>query len=781
MEPPSNSFPPIFHLSPPLISYLNQTLSQTTNATDLVSELQQQCSDLDQTLIDLNRKLEQTIITYSLHSGKIGGLFDGIKLKLEDIRASSCVSGGGFIGEELPVLAKEVARVETVRVYAETALKLDTFVGDIEDAVSSTMSGKLRKLPSGANSEETRLLAIESLKSAEDALASVTKSRPQWTHLVSAVDHRVDRALAVLRPQAIADHRTLLVSLGWPPPLSNLSSTNVNMGKSSDVLNPLFTMQGDLKKQYCENFLALCNLQELQRHRKSRQLKGYNREVALRQPLWAVEELVNPISLGCQRHFSKWIEKPDLIFALIYKITRDFIDSMDELLQPLVDRARLAGYSCREEWISGMVTSLAMYLAKEVFPIYVGQLAVDKTTGVPSHVKVSWLHLVDLMLSFDKKIQSLIAQSGVLIAVRDDENFQRLSSISIFCDRPDWLELWAEIEFSDTFDKLKPVMGEERSWKARVEGASHVSGSEDYNSPPVTSAVLQRLSLVVDRCKPLPSISLRARFIRLGGAPLIREFLNFLLHRCQEAEGMTALADDDALIKVTNSINGARYCESVLREWCEDVFFLEMGLDQDYESEIGAAENSVIFDEEIVKLEEFRMEWVEKLSTVVLRGFDARCRDYIKNRKQWQEKEEKNWTVSKSFVGALDYLQEKTSKLKESLNEIDFVIVWRSLATGVDRLVSNGVLLSSAKFHDSGVERFVSDVEVLFGVFRAWCLRPEGFFPRVSEGLKLLKTGKDEAKRGNEEGKERWLKECGIRHLSLIEAEKIIKNRVFVD
>ncbi|KAF6142168.1 hypothetical protein GIB67_037086 [Kingdonia uniflora] len=80
-------------------------------------------------------------------------------------------------------------------------------VGDIEEAVSYTMSGKLRKLPSGANSEKTRLLAIESLKSAEDVLALVTKSGPQWTHLVSVVDHRSDQALAVLRPQATADHR----------------------------------------------------------------------------------------------------------------------------------------------------------------------------------------------------------------------------------------------------------------------------------------------------------------------------------------------------------------------------------------------------------------------------------------------------------------------------------------------------------------------------------------------------------------------------------------------
>ncbi|GJX18672.1 phosphoinositide phosphatase SAC6 [Tanacetum coccineum] len=49
---------------------------------------------------------------------------------------------------------------------------------------------------------------------------------------------------------------------------------------------------------------------------------------------------------------------------------------------------------------------------------------------------------------------------------------------------------------------------------------------------------------------------------------------------CIEAEGLTALTDDDALIEVMKSINNSRYIESVLKEWREEVFFLEMGFEQ---------------------------------------------------------------------------------------------------------------------------------------------------------------------------------------------------------
>ncbi|KAL8126587.1 RINT1-like protein MAG2 isoform X2 [Apium graveolens] len=661
-------------------------------------------------------------------------------------------------------------------------------VGDVEDAVASVVNKNLRKHPFSHNLEDVRLIAIKALKQAEDVLASVTKARPQWARLVLAVDHRVDRALATLRPQAIADHRSLLVSLGWPPSITSSSTLDADTKNSAAVSNPLFTMQGELKRQYCESFLALCSLQELQRQRKSRQLEGHNLEVAMHQPLWTIEELVNSLFIASQRHITKWVDKPEFIFALVYKITRDYVDTMDELLQPLVDEAMLSGYSCREEWISAMVSSLSTYLAKEIFPLYVGQLDEDIAGGTQSQTKISWLHLIDLMIAFDKRVQSLIAQSGILVSLQEDGNLQRLTSLSVFCDRPDWLELWAEIELNEVITKLKLEVEDERSWSTDVQGAAVLFGAEEYKSPAISGAIINRLSSLIDRCRSIPRISLRLRFVRVAGAPVIHKFLDSVCLRCQEAEGLTALTDDAALIKVTRSVNAVRYVETVLKEWCEDVFFLEMGLNQAESSGTPFVENSFtegsmgdigsgVLGEEIRKLEEFRREWIEMLSTVVLRGFDARSRDHIKNRKQWQERSE-GLVVSRSLVDALDYLQVKVSLLEGSLNKMDFIGVWRSLANGVDKLIFNGILFSNTKFYEGGTERFGNDLTVLFGVFGAWCLRPEGFFPKISEGLRLLKMDKKKLQ-GSTAGREVWLKENGIRHLSVAEAEKIAKNRVY--
>ncbi|PIN14416.1 hypothetical protein CDL12_12951 [Handroanthus impetiginosus] len=531
-DPMTRPLPPHTSLSSHALYFLNSNLSSREDldgAPTLLSELQMQSDALDRTLSELNEELQSHLTRHASHSNRVGSLFANVHAQLDDLRRSSTQppSDGGSrrgMGEELQALAKEVARVETVRNYAETVLKLDTLVGDIEDAVSSTMNRTLRRNPSTKDLQEMRAVALRSLKLAEDLLSSVIKKHPQWVRLVSAVDHRIDRALAILRPQAIADHRALLASLGWPPPLSTLVSTNPDMKGPSDAQNPLFTMQGELKHQYCESFLALCGLQELQRRRKSRQLEGHYKDVALHQPLWVIEELVNPISIASQRHFSKWIEKPEYIFALVYKITRDYVDSMDDLLQPLVDEAMLSGYSCREEWISAMVSSLSTYLAKEIFPKYVSQLEVESDTGIHMQARISWLHLVDLMIGFDKRVQSLAAHSGMLLSLQEDDNMQRMSSLTVFCDRPDWLELWAEIELSDSLNKLNSQLEDGRNWINKDQKVSLLSGQEEDKSPLISSVVLRCLSTIIDRCRSLPSISLRSRFVKLTAAPIIHKF-----------------------------------------------------------------------------------------------------------------------------------------------------------------------------------------------------------------------------------------------------------------
>uniref|UniRef100_A0ACD5YK51 Uncharacterized protein n=1 Tax=Avena sativa TaxID=4498 RepID=A0ACD5YK51_AVESA len=756
-----------------------RSLADLAAAADVEAEIRGRCGELESSVAEISARLADACASYSSSLDAAGSALRVVRGGLAVLEASSAKTGAKedveagnekMLFEQLTPLATDVARVDMVRDYAETALKLDSLIGDVEDAVSSSVTAKLKSR--GQIREKTHHVAIEYLKKIEDLLASVTRTRPQWTRLISAVDHRVDRSLALLRPQAIVDHRGLLSSLGWPPSLAAKISDS-NSGKSAETVNPLFSMKGDLTRQYSESFLSLCNLQELQKCRKARQLEGYNVGNQQRQPIWVIEELVNPLSAAAQHHFSKWVENPEFVFALAFKITADFVDSMDEMLQPLVDKANLVGYSCREEWISGIVIALSTYLVKEIFPkqIELIQESGSSDGSTPSQARIAFLNLVDLMISFDRRTQDLISSTGLLLSVKDDDNWQRISVLSVFCDWPDWLEVWAEIERQEIFDNMKSAMENEKNWIKRIEGAMLEYGSDDYKSPAITGAVQQGLSSLIDRARPIPNIALRSEFIRISASPIISEFIGCMFRRCQEAEGLTALADDSALIKVAQSINAARYVESTLTQWCEDVFFLEM------ESLPVVGKSGSLFQQEINQLKEFISEWVDKISTVILRAFDACSRDYLKNKRQWQEHLEEP-AISRAIIESSGYMQERLSKLEDDLNVLDFVTVWRVVASGVDQLLFTGIFTGSPKFSNGGVERLDADLSVLFAVFQAWCLRPAGFFPRLSDGLKLLKV--DEKQLGDRLIIDKsWLREHGVRHLTAVEAEKIIKNRVY--
>jgi hypothetical protein len=132
-------------------------------------------------------------------------------------------------------------------------------------------------------------------------------------------------------------------------------------------------------------------------------------------------------------------------------------------------------------------------------------------------------------------------------------------------------------ELGDTLGKLKPDIDNENNWRKKIEGAVLSLSTDDHKSPLVSSAFVCHLASVVERCRSLPSVTMRSKFPRLVGVPIIRKFFDSILIRCQEAEGLTALTDYDALVKVAVSINAAHYFQSVLKNGLRMSFSLRWG------------------------------------------------------------------------------------------------------------------------------------------------------------------------------------------------------------
>lgn len=91
----SPHLPLVADLSQSLLRFLAdnfKTIDSLSKTPDIVSDLQNQCSNLDQTLTDLNQRLCSNISAYDSHSDRIGRVFGEIRARLSDFRSSPFVS-----------------------------------------------------------------------------------------------------------------------------------------------------------------------------------------------------------------------------------------------------------------------------------------------------------------------------------------------------------------------------------------------------------------------------------------------------------------------------------------------------------------------------------------------------------------------------------------------------------------------------------------------------------------------------------------------------------------
>lgn len=683
-------------------------------------------------------------------------------------------------------------------------MRLEALVGNLEDSTFSivrqasklNLPSVLRRASKEMEWKQEKLLqAVAAVRDIERELVRISTSRPQWTNLIMAVDSRVDKTLAILRPQALTDYRALLAALGWPP---SLSSPDTEKDKYSQIPNPLVLMNEANKDKYSQSFLALCALQHVQDNREVRQCqtpaatpslsdsKYFDKTACFGNGLWAIDELVHPMASRMEYHFFKWSEQPEFIFALVYKITKDFMDGVDDILQPLIDQARLVGLSAKESWVTGMVKMLLGYLECQIFP---GLVTSYQTTYDKLEVHSSWMHLNDLMITFDKRMQ-LLADSGIQKIASISEGLSRsLSVFSIYTEHSDWLQIWADVELCSAQHKLKSEMEDETSWLYSIDHHDKLgnqentikfllSTREDYKAPPVSEFVVKTALTMIERGHALPTKGTKIQYTRSTSVQFLNGFFLVLRERLEALQLSNTALEDESLLKASCAINGARYCEYVLGEWNEDTTFFEMGAQGSF------------FKDEITFLIKLGTNYLEQIMSSMLLEFEDLSWDYVQNIGSSNEQtqsddqvlDEESLGVSPGFFSSLDILRERTTKLKLYLNSKDFLDLWRSIAEGLDYFIYSSIRWGEVKFSDPGVIQLRVDTNALLNIFRPFCSRPEAFFPFISDSLRLLTMRKTDAqyllevlKNGKEN--DNCLRQQGLHHVNASQAAKVLRSK----
>ncbi|KAI4305865.1 hypothetical protein L6164_029201 [Bauhinia variegata] len=836
MEPrsqPSLALSKSSKLSPQLLGFLDQNFTTHRDlflkAPQLSYSLTKQCSELEGHLRDLQSSLTKCTVSWITRSFSAKLALEKLNHELQNLSLRTSRHGIGsrefrrMLREELPYLAKEVKRIESIRSYVETAVQLEALVGDLEDSalfVLACHGGNMFSVKFSSSSismdaarkQQKLLQAIKAMNDIEEVLITILKSHPQWHCLLRSVDNRVDKILAALRPQVFADHRALLVSLGWPP---KLLSSKTDSEQTGGLPNPLVLMQEDKRRSYSQSFIALCALQHLQTRRETRREErqlNFPKQKKCNIQLWAIDELVSPIASRMEYHFTKWTEQPEYMFALVYKVTRGFIEGVDDVLQPLIDKARLISCSAKEAWVSAMVQMLSGFLSKRVFVLLAERY---KVKHMKPDVISLWLHLIDLIVAFDKQMLSLV-NLDTCFFLTESERFEGLSRgisvLTIFCDRLDWLKIWAKIEFKNAWKKLKTELKEEKAWvidkkyKSEFDIDSKYDHDllftiEDHKAPPVAEFSLKIAWEMIERCQTMPSILSRAQFVRSTAGRFLWYFFKIMLLRFKTSELRPDNFDDDALVRVCGLINAAKYIEDKLQEWSDNVEFLEMKIaenDSSEPKEDNRMEDRSFYGEEIRSLSEMETNWLMEIIAVVLRQFEMLSWDYVQNKEHFEQyqditnlvgvTETIDLAVSVDFIEALDALKSQLHVARINLNTKDFLDLWRSIAEGLDHYISRSFVTRENRFSDSdmGIHQFEADMQALLFIFKPFCARPEAFFPCIKDILKLIKLKKEEVKLlrvllANGENGRKGLHDYGISRLSVSQVVQVLRNRKFAN
>ncbi|GMH10338.1 hypothetical protein Nepgr_012179 [Nepenthes gracilis] len=817
-------------LSAQTLGFLEQQFKSNEDlirVSDLVTELNIKSFELKSDLQNMQRKLGSLLVSWTSRSIQAKASFQDLIGAVENLSLLTSEYGSNacdarkiqkITNKELPLFAKELRRIASLREYAETALKLEALVGDLEDAVFCVMKHRtgdlfsrnsLTPLTPGViihsdfDAKQGRTLqAVKIINGIEDILLSVMKLHPQWCHLLKTVDSRVYKILAVLRPQVIVDHRSLLSSLGWTP---KVFSSRIGSGENTGIPNPLVLMQGDKRESYSQSFLALSALQHVQMRREERQLNILGRKKEDNFGLWGIDELVSPIASRIEYHLLKWISQPEFIFALVYKVTHDFIEGVDDVLQPLIDKARLISYSAREAWVSAMVKMLSTFLSKRVF-LSLAELYKEKHSK--AEAISSWIRLVDLIVAFDKRMQSLISSDAYLL-LGESGTFigpsTTISVLSLFRDRPDWLHIWQKIELKDALKKLKAELKHNTAWVTdeKHEAGQFLDGEPelyllttrgDHKAPLIVEFALKIAWEMIERYQNLPAGSHRIHFIRSTASKFLWHFVNVLLMK-HERNDFPSNDSDEALMTVCALINAARFCEFKLQTWSDDVLLLGLGIAENgMNSDINGhmMETSCFFDEEIKSFSELEMSWLMEMIAHILRQFETLSFEYFHNLhrldsllKDVDRLPAMNAILSDDLVEALDNLRSQLLLLRQHLNPKDFLDLWRSVADGLDHFIFHSILTSDIRLPDGGAKQFIADMQGLFLLFQTFCARPEAFFPFISDFLKLLNLDIEEIMAlnscllDNEKGT-KCLLSHGILHISTDQSHTVLSNRMSI-
>jgi hypothetical protein len=530
--------------------YLNdkfQTLTDLSTLDTLLASVQTQQNLLRSQLITADSAVTSAHAAYAVHSTKLAEEVDAFQRTQEAIDRRLLATTSAHTATE--AAARFEQTIEKLR-------RLDVAKGYIDLlAQVQALSEEAHAFVEGGKPEE----ALRPYTTLQE-LARGLKKRNEVAegaavHLVDYVEKTTADLWAGMHGRLAGHLEQVLKKMGWPEKVQTDQGIAVE-----------FKTDQGIAVEFKTGFDKLLVLQ------------GPDLQAGIKDalPLLPFEVLVKPLALRFRYHFegdrpTNRIDKPEWFLAHLTGLVSTYAPFLNDIVQPVLSESSNPLINTRDA-ITEFITSLLAIVrrkTKHLLPQIVDQAQLLS-------------HFIHEMIKFDAELR----EEFYYTPFGCDGPWKGMTHEVLVVENG--FEDWLKVEKEFALSRYQTILAAPDAWTLDYDSV------EPFDSKPTKSAIHLKdlLETVTDSYRPLISFSQRLRFLidiqisildqyheRLNSSVEAFRVLSSSIARAvqgtskEEVQSLSGLAGLERLCKVYGS---AMHMENCMRDWSEDVFFLEL-------------------------------------------------------------------------------------------------------------------------------------------------------------------------------------------------------------
>ncbi|XP_028254144.1 RAD50-interacting protein 1 isoform X2 [Parambassis ranga] len=430
----------------------------------------------------------------------------------------------------------------------------------------------------------------------------------------------------IIKDRLASDFEKILSQLHWPiisPPAQSLTPT-ANCQDTNSELDLLITQ-----------LLALQTSDDLISQKTLASCRGPSLVPPLLQdpPLCLpIQIMLQPLSRRFKYHFygnrqTNSLSKPEWYLTQVLMWMGYSSTFMEEKIQPILDRAQ-ANVCAKVELCRGL-----LYLVQEKVAHDASRLLYDDTL---------FCHLVEEVLQFEKELRTNQSYPSVLPGL-----LHLLLEDTI-------LQKWLTVEKKMAVEKMDAMLSAEGAWSSQYKD---ISDMDELKAPDCAETFMTLLQVITERYRDLPCPSAQLKFLGLQ-RDLVDDF-RIRLTQVMKEESRCPLG-----IRYCAILNAVNYISTILGDWGDNVFFLQLqqaavslseqmvlgGLGMMEVGRLASLEGS-LFDGLLALLDRLKGDMLGRLLEWTMREIIEKAKPYCKESADvWKEVTSEAVVSSVSFV-----------------------------------------------------------------------------------------------------------------------------------